>query len=46
MADVLLDGRPVVVNVRVLRLACRDGAAGYADAVYQALPDALQVGDR
>jgi transposase len=29
-----------------VQIVCRDGAAGYADAVHQALPDALQVGDR
>lgn len=29
-----------------VQVVCRDGAAGYADAVHQALPDALQVGDR
>ncbi len=29
-----------------VQAVCRDGAAGYADAVHQALPDALQVGDR
>lgn len=29
-----------------VEIVCRDGAAGYADAVHQALPDALQVGDR
>lgn len=29
-----------------VEIVCRDGAAGYADAVHQALPDALQVSDR
>jgi transposase len=29
-----------------VEIVCRDGAAGYAEAVRQALPDALQVGDR
>jgi transposase len=29
-----------------VEIVCRDGAAGYAEAVHQALPDALQVGDR
>ncbi|WP_443612858.1 ISL3 family transposase [Actinoallomurus purpureus] len=29
-----------------VQIVCRDGAAGYAEAVHQALPDALQVGDR
>ncbi|QFG22161.1 ISL3 family transposase [Actinomadura sp. WMMB 499] len=29
-----------------VEVVCRDGAAGYADAVHQALPGALQVGDR
>ena len=29
-----------------VEIVCRDGAAGYADAIRQALPDALQVGDR
>jgi transposase len=29
-----------------VQIVCRDGAAGYADAVRQVLPDALQVGDR
>jgi hypothetical protein len=29
-----------------VEIVCRDGAAGYADAVRQALPDAMQVGDR
>ncbi|MEV5750840.1 ISL3 family transposase [Actinoallomurus sp. NPDC052308] len=29
-----------------VEIVCRDGAAGYADAVHQALPAALQVGDR
>jgi transposase len=29
-----------------VEIVCRDGAAGYADAVHQALPDAVQVGDR
>ncbi|GAA4238080.1 hypothetical protein GCM10022254_52480 [Actinomadura meridiana] len=29
-----------------VQVVCRDGAAGYADAVHQTLPDALQVGDR
>nr|WP_192764531.1 ISL3 family transposase [Actinomadura algeriensis] len=29
-----------------VEVVCRDGAAGYAEAVHQALPGALQVGDR
>jgi transposase len=29
-----------------VEIVCRDGAAGYAEAVRQVLPDALQVGDR
>jgi transposase len=29
-----------------VEIVCRDGAAGYADAIRQALPDALQVSDR
>lgn len=29
-----------------VEIVCRDGAAGYAEAVHQAIPDALQVGDR
>lgn len=29
-----------------VEIVCRDGAAGYAEAVRQALPDVLQVGDR
>jgi transposase len=29
-----------------VQIVCRDGAAGYAEAVRQVLPDALQVGDR
>ncbi|NDU72087.1 hypothetical protein GWI34_05530 [Actinomadura sp. DSM 109109] len=29
-----------------VQVVCRDGAADYADAVHQALPDALPVGNR
>jgi hypothetical protein len=33
-------------SIRAPGIVCRDGAAGYAEAVHQALPDAHQVGDR
>lgn len=49
--DVLPDRRSATLAAWLrehpgVEIVCRDGAAGYADAVQQALPDALQVGDR